>query len=103
MDIFIARGARTSQNEQQGLLIYFSSIQVPMINFTCYWCNKAFAAPDNLAGKAVKCKWCGQKVKLPQKAAPPQAPPPVAAAGGGDPFSNLETASAEAGSSRRRS
>jgi hypothetical protein len=84
----------------------------PMINFTCYWCNKAFTAPDNLAGKAVKCKWCGQKVKLPQTAAPqsaaPQAaaPPPAQApadAGfGGDPFTNLETPSAGEGYGRRR-
>jgi len=48
-------------------------------------CGKAFAAPDNLAGKTVKCPGCGQPLRIPAPApAARQAPvtPPAPAFGG---------------------
>lgn len=50
-------------------------------------CGKAFAAPDNLAGKAVKCPGCGQPLRIPGGAAAPAparpaAPQPAPLSGG---------------------
>jgi dienelactone hydrolase/DNA-directed RNA polymerase subunit RPC12/RpoP len=43
------------------------------IEFRCGQCNKHYAAADNVAGKALKCKQCGHVMRIPGE-------PPVAAA-----------------------
>lgn len=84
------------------------------IRVTCQ-CGKSFAAPDNLAGKRVKCPACQQPLAIPEaatagaaaaapaakSAAPPKqpatraaAPPPAAPATGSNPFSDLGPAPA---------
>lgn len=73
-----------------------------MIKFQCLWCSQEFSAPDNLAGKKIKCKNCGSPVDVPRPGTAPPAPRQAPAApayqavaapaqaGSGDPFSNLE-------------
>ncbi|MEO6810542.1 MAG: hypothetical protein ABI353_15610, partial [Isosphaeraceae bacterium] len=40
------------------------------IAFQCNQCGKHYAAGDHLAGKALKCKGCGEVVRIPGEAAP---------------------------------
>ncbi len=35
------------------------------IDFTCPKCHKGYRAPDEFAGKAAKCKQCGETVRVP--------------------------------------
>jgi DNA-directed RNA polymerase subunit RPC12/RpoP len=43
------------------------------ISFKCEWCGRGYKSRDELAGKTVKCKECGQEIHIPaQKIQPPR-------------------------------
>jgi hypothetical protein len=75
-----------------------------MIAFKCLWCGQEFKAPDNMAGKKVKCKSCASPIEVPRPGAAPAAipraapiPPPAAAGFEADPFAGLAAAQASGG------
>ncbi len=49
--------------------LFFSGAHDMTIRIRCQGCQKAFAGPDSLAGKTVKCPTCGQKLTVPSAAA----------------------------------
>jgi hypothetical protein len=73
-----------------------------MITFNCLWCSQQFTAPDNMAGKRIKCRSCGSPVDIPRpgaqaaEAAPPATAQPAYHSQGSEtnPFATLQTASA---------